>query len=86
MNIQILEPNVFIKYKRETYIKTNETMINSFGELFTLPEDFTYLSDDEIKDEINQNRNLLELALDQEVVHIRNLEGIAFLNYVKSFN
>lgn len=86
ISIQILEPNTFIKFKRETFIISDEHMINSYGEVFDLPDDLTYLSNDEIIDALNQNANLLELALDNDLVYIRNMEGLAFMKYVESFN
>ena len=94
MNIQIINPEPFVRYNREVCIKELDPeglslrLFNSYGEALTIAEGklLHQLSDDEIQDELNQNRDLLSLALEQELVYIRNLEGNSFLQYVESFN
>jgi len=86
MNIQLLETESFVRFNKEVYIKSGDTIINQYAETFTMPDNVYYLTEDEIKDALNQSPNLLELALDSELVYIRNMESISFLAYVKSFN
>ena len=86
MNIQLLETESFVRFNKEVYIKSGDTIINQYAETFTMPDNVYYLAEDEIKDALNQSPNLLELALDAELVYIRNMESISFLAYVKSFN
>lgn len=84
--IQILEPQRFVRHRKETYIKSGDQLINSSYEYINKYEALYNMSDDEIQDELNQNNNLLTIALELDLVHIRNEEGLHFVNYVNSFN
>lgn len=84
--IQVLKPERFVRHRKEAYIKSGDQLINSSYEYINKYEALYNMSDDEIQDELNQNNNLLTIALELDLVHIRNEEGLHFVNYVNSFN
>ena len=89
MLLAINNPESFIRYKNEIGIQDGNRFIGSKN------PDPVYITDhndiespllDEVKQLLYDNYNFREAAIKMELVYIRNMEGIAYLHYTKSFN
>lgn len=94
MNIQILQPEKFIRYKRNIGIIHHHNegdpeiiFMDSNGETEKI-----YLKNtssplyEELEDELVSNQNLRDLALDADYIFIRNQGRHEYLNYCSIYN
>lgn len=98
MNIQILKPDQFISLNKEVYIKHDqfqklsenlndilvlrsgeEPAINIETEMALSPTDL------EIEIYLQNNTELRDLALELDLIYIRDREAISYINYCNSY-
>lgn len=98
MNIQILEPEQFISLNKEMYIKKNlfEELNESSGILvakntedpaITIKSEMALSpSNLEIEIYLQNNHELRNLALELDLIYMRDAESMNYLNYCNSYN
>ncbi len=98
MNIQILNPDSFISLNKEMYIKQDQLLkLNGIDEVLVLTnnEDSPVISiktelalsptNLEIEMYLQNNTELRDLALELDLIYIRDREAISYINYCNSY-
>lgn len=89
MLLAISTPESFVRFKNEIGIKDGDRFIGSKNLESVYITDHNQLESplvDEVKQLLYDNEYFREVAIKMELVYIRNMEGIAYLRYIESFN
>ncbi len=89
MLLAISTPESFVRFKNEIGIQDGDRFISSKSLESVYITDHDELESpllDEVKHLLYDNEYFREIAIKMELVYIRNMEGITYLRYIKSFN
>lgn len=93
MNIQVLEPQKFVRFEKLIFIVSGEyshdtlTLCTHNNESVIVKKSETNsLTDIEIEDALNNTPLVLEQAIEAGYIHIRNQYVNEYLNYCKSYD